>query len=351
MKIDSRGYAIIAAALFGARAPFSKLLLGDIPPLQLAGLLYLGSGTVLLLYKFIQIAFLKGGIEANLRKSDFPWLFGAVISGGILAPAALMYGLSGTPAATASILLNFEAAATTFLAVIFFREHIGKQVVAALLLLTLACLVLAFDASGKFGFSVGALFVLLACILWGADNNFTRNISSKDPITIVIIKGIGAGTFSFVLSLLAGDKLPSLNHAVPALAVGGLCYGASLLFFILALRELGSIRASAFFTSAPFIGAGISFLICKDAPTVQFFISLPFVVAGIFLLFRESHKHFHKHEIVEHDHVHTHSDEHHEHMHEMEDIADGKEHSHKHKHDFIVHAHNHMPDIHHRHAH
>lgn len=350
MIFKSKVYIIIAAILFGASAPFSKLLLSDIPPLQLAGLLYLGSGLFLLILYLVKNIFIKAKVEAKLQKTDLLWLAGAVISGGILAPIALMFGLSITPAATASVLLNFEAASTTVIAAFFFREHIGKRVVVALAVLTIASIVLAMDFSGNFGFSFGALFVLLACILWGVDNNLTRNISLKDPVVIVIVKGIGAGSFSFVLSLMTGSPFPSLSHTIPALLVGGFCYGASLLLFILALRGLGSARASSFFASAPFIGAGLSFLIFKDAPTIQFFVALPIVLAGTFLLFSESHLHFHAHDEFEHDHVHTHPDEHHNHSHGS-DIPDSDMHSHNHNHESLCHSHGHLPDIHHRHAH
>jgi len=350
MKIDSRFYALIAASLFGISAPLSKLLLGNIPPLQMAGLLYLGSGAVLLFVKFLRKVLKKEQTEASLQKTDFLWLFGAVISGGVLAPIALMYGLSETPAATASILLNFEAVATTFLAVLLFREHISRQVVVALVSLTFASLILALDTSGKLGFSLGALFVILACVLWGIDNNLTRNISSKDPTIIVIVKGLGAGSFSFVLSLLTGSHTPALSHAIYALTVGGICYGASLLLFILAMRGLGSARASTLFASAPFIGALASFLIFKDAPTIQFLISIPFILIGTFFLFKETHFHSHEHNNIEHDHSHSHSDEHHNHVHAYQEAAN-ENHSHLHQHSSIIHFHNHMPDVHHRHEH
>jgi drug/metabolite transporter (DMT)-like permease len=192
MKTKARFYGIIAAGLFGASAPFSKLLLDSVTPLQLAGLLYLGSGFCLLLVKLIQLLLNVKRDTAKLEKSDFPWLLGAVISGGILAPISLLLGLSMTPAATASILLNFEAASTTIIAGIFFREHIGKKVIIAISVLTIASLILTFDRSGSLGISWGTLLILLACVLWGIDNNLTRNISSKDPLAIVIVKGLSA---------------------------------------------------------------------------------------------------------------------------------------------------------------
>jgi drug/metabolite transporter (DMT)-like permease len=350
MKTNARFYALLAATLFGASAPFSKMLLGNLPPLQLAGLLYLGCGIGLLLVKTIQVLLKKSGLEAHLQRTDLFWLLGAVCCGGILAPIALMFGLSHTPAATASVLLNFEAASTTLLAGFFFREHIGKWVIAAIVLLTLASIILSLEFSGRFGFSSGALLVLLACFFWGIDNNVTRNISAKDPVIIVIVKGLCAGSFSFVLSILTGSHIPNLSHTAFALIVGAICYGASLLLFILALRDLGSARSSALFATAPFIGAVISFIVCKDVPTVQFIISVPLMIVGIFLLFRESHEHSHEHEYVEHDHFHDHTDAHHDHPHAgINDDAD--KHSHKHCHESVVHFHNHMPDIHHRHGH
>ncbi len=46
--------AILAAVLFGASAPISKLLLGEIEPIPMAAFLYLGSGIGLLLYRTFQ---------------------------------------------------------------------------------------------------------------------------------------------------------------------------------------------------------------------------------------------------------------------------------------------------------
>ncbi len=194
MKTKAQIYGIVAAALFGASAPFSKLILDDMSPLQLAGVLYLGSGISLLIVKLIQNLSHTVSESARLEKADFPWLFGAIVSGGILAPICLLIGLSKTPAATASILLNFEAASTTFIAVIFFREQVSKRVIFSLVFLTLASLILTFEPTARFGISWGAFLIIAACIFWGIDNNLTRNISSKDPLIIVIVKGLAAGS-------------------------------------------------------------------------------------------------------------------------------------------------------------
>jgi drug/metabolite transporter (DMT)-like permease len=352
MKISPRCYALIAAGLFGVGMPFSKLLLEKVNPLQLAGLLYLGAGASLLIFSVLRNAiFAKEKNAIAFKKKDIGWLAGAIISGGILAPAVLMYGLSSTSAATASLLLNFEVAATAILAAVFFREYIGRQIAFAILLLTLASVLLTFDPSSKFIFSSGSILVLVACVLWGIDNNFTRNISLKNPETIVIIKGLGAGSFLFILSLLTGNDVPSLRGLVIVLLVGGLSYGASLVFFILALRGLGTVRAGSLLALAPFIGAGVSLLLCGDAVSLQLLLSLPFAFAGTLLFFRESHTHLHLHERLEHEHMHDHSDIDHAHSHGS-DIPDfNYAHSHWHQHLPTEHSHEHVPDINHRHSH
>src|SRR5512142_464382 len=201
--------ALLAALFFGASAPISKLLLGDVPPVLMAAFLYLGSGTGISLIKLYQ-RFSKNQKEASIKRPDVSWLAGAIISGGILAPIILMISLKNTPASTASLLLNFEGVGTTVIALIFFRESISRRALAAILAITLASIFLSTNFQSGFGFSLGALGILLACVLWGLDNNLTRNISGKDPLTIVAWKGLVAGTFSLILGLVLGQQLPVL---------------------------------------------------------------------------------------------------------------------------------------------
>src|SRR5688500_682122 len=181
--------ALLAALFFGASAPISKLLLGDVRPVIMAAFLYLGSGIGISFLKFSQ-KITSNQREAGIKAPDVKWLAGAILSGGIAAPIVLMISLKNTPASTASLLLNFEGVATTLIALFFFRESISRRALVAILVITLASIFLSTNFKGGFGFSLGALGVLLACVLWGVDNNFTRNISAKDPLTIVAWKGL-----------------------------------------------------------------------------------------------------------------------------------------------------------------
>ena len=343
--------ALLAATLFGASAPLSKLLVGEIDPVPLASLLYLGSGIGALLLMGLQRLKYQGRpVEAKLSTQDLPWLLGAVAFGGIVAPIVLLVGLQSTPASTASLLLNFESAATAIIAGLFFREAIGRRIGIAIVLITAASIILTW-VGNAWGFSLGAILILLAGILWGLDNNFTRQISAKDPLMIILIKGLGAGTFSLILSLILGKSFPSFAAIAAGLLIGILSYGLSIQLVILAMRQLGSARAYALFGAAPFVGMLISIILLRENPDLLIWLSLPLLLFGAWLMLSEDHAHSHQHEPLEHYHKHRHDDEHHQHTNpSFPPLVDGT-HAHLHKHQALVHNHPHTPDLHHRHTH
>jgi drug/metabolite transporter (DMT)-like permease len=331
--------ALLAAVFFGASAPIAKLLLGDIAPVFLASFLYLGSGTGIALTKLTQ----RKGTEAGIQRADVKWLAGAMISGGILAPIILMVSLQNTPASTASLLLNFEGVGTTVIALLFFREFISCRAWAAIIVITLASIFLSTDFSSGFGLSLGALGIILACVLWGADNNFTRNISGKDPLVIVAWKGLVAGSFSFLLAWALGNPFPDLRTIIGTLILGFLSYGLSTILFIRSMRGLGAARTSALYGTAPLAGVLLSIFMFGEFPSVFFIVAAVLMVGGALLLINENHSHSHVHTAVFHEHSHSHDDGMHGH-----DNTKGV-HAHGHEHAEEEHEHDHMPDIHHRH--
>ena len=342
--------ALLAALLFGVSAPLAKALLGEVAPIPLAGLLYLGSGLAALAWLAVQSRQASTS-EARLLRGDLPWLAGALLVGGVAAPIILMFSLQATPAATASLLLNFEGVATTLIAALAFREAIGRRVWGAIGLITLASMILSWESNGQWGLAPSALGILLACALWGLDNNFTRNISAKNPLTIVAWKGLGAGSFSVLLALLLGQPFPGVAVALRALLLGSVSYGLSIMAFILALRDLGAARTSALFSTAPFIGMTLAFALFREPFTVSFLLALPVMIAGTLLLVGEAHQHEHQHARLVHEHRHRHDDGHHTHVHAPGEIPARGWHSHAHTHAPETHTHPHTPDLHHRHGH
>jgi drug/metabolite transporter (DMT)-like permease len=342
---------LIAAVLFGASAPLCKLLLGEIAPIPLAAFLYLGSGVgTFLLFQFQRIQNNGRELEAPLTRPDLPWLIGAVLSGGVAAPILLLMGLNQTPASTASLLLNFESVATTLIAVVFFKETIDRRVAWAIGLVTLASILLTWTG-GAWGFSLGALGVVGACFLWGLDNNLTRHISAKNPLILVSLKGLGAGTFSLALSTVLGQPIPSLKIILLTMFVGVFSYGISIQLFILAMRQLGAARTSTLFGIAPFVGVVLSIILAREMPQTLFWLSLPIMIMGAWFMLTENHHHPHVHEAVEHIHNHSHPDEHHDHACPSDVPLYNGFHSHGHTHAILTHVHTHTPDLHHIHEH
>ena len=349
-------YAVLAAALFGSSAPAAKILLTEIDPVTLGALFYLGSGGGLLVYMWL--VRLSGGdrhtIEASLARSDLLSVAGIVLFGGILAPMVLMVSLEYTPSATASLLLNFEPVATTILAVLFFQEAVDKRIAFALSLITVSCIILSYDPSAAWGFSIAALGILLACTFWSLDNNISRNVAAKDPIPVVAIKGVIAGVVMIVIAYLLGETSPSPSLAVIAMCIGFFSYGGiTSVLFLWALRGIGTARTGAILAVSPFFGVIISLFIFPDPLAPAFFIALPVMAVGAYLLMTEHHSHLHCHPPEFHEHRHDHEDLHHAHIHMGFEppLSSSGEHCHPHQHEELVHEHPHKPDIHHRHSH
>jgi drug/metabolite transporter (DMT)-like permease len=338
--------AIAAAVLFGLSTPLAKLLLGEIDPILLAALLYLGSGMGSFLLGNLRRPRWAALKEARLDARDYPWLAGAMLTGGVLAPISLLSGLRTTSAAAASLLLNLEVVATALVASLVFSEFIGRRVVAALVVITAAGIALTWNTTGLTGLSPGVLAIIAACVLWGLDNNLTRQISGKNPLAIAAVKGMGAGGVSFLLAMLSHAAIPGFRVVAAALLAGFITYGVSIVLFVSSLRDLGAVRTSAYFASAPFIGSIASLLLFREIPGTQFIIALPLFLLGVALLVSERHIHRHIHERIVHTHLHRH-DEHHDHAHPGED---SNEHVHEHAHEPMEHEHPHAPDIHHRHG-
>ncbi|MFA5033546.1 MAG: DMT family transporter [bacterium] len=341
---------IVSASLFGISAPVAKLLVRDIPPIALAGLLYLGTFIGLSIYFLVRKLITNNSYkrEAPLEKKDFIWLAGATLAGGIIAPISMMTGLTFISGFSASLLLNLEGLATAIIAVLFFGENAGKRLWMALICMTIAGVFISWQPTlGNFNV-LGPLLIVVAMICWGIDNNLTRNISDKDPIQIAIIKGFVAGIVSLSLGMALGWRMSFNSGILFALLLGALSYGISLVLFIYALKGLGASRTGLFFSFAPFIGAVVSLIILKEWIGWVMFPAIVFMIIGIWLISSEKHLHLHKHKSTIHTHSHTHTDGHH--LHNHPETFSGQ-HIHQHTHNDMIHAHPHLPDTHHRHKH
>lgn len=327
-KAKSILYAFLAAAFYAINVPLSKLLLNHIGPTTMAALLYLGAG--------MGVGLLSLGSRQRgekLSKKDMPFVIGMIVL-DIAAPIFLMLGISRGSSSNASLLGNFEIVATTVIALFLFKEAVTKRLWGAIGLITVSSILLSFEGAESFRFSLGSMFVLLATVCWGFENNCTRKISSRSTFEIVIIKGICCGLGSLLIALLKREQMPAFRYIALALILGFVAYGLSIFLYVRAQRVLGAAKTSAYYAVAPFIGAFLSFIILHESLTERYLLALAVMLAGAVLVVLDTmirnHVHVHQHTFVHthdgcaHSHTVTHA---HEHEHLITEGTHGHHHS------------------------
>lgn len=337
-------FAILAAALYALNIPFSKLLLVHVQPTMMAGLLYFGAGAGLLLYSLF-----RGNRHSSdpLTRKELPYTLGMILL-DIAAPVLLMQGLLRTNSANASLLNNFEIVATSIIAFALFHEVLSRRLTVAIVLVTLASVILGFEGEGSFRFNSGSLYVLAAACCWGLENNCTRMLSNKSSVQITTIKGLCCGVGSTVLALATGETFPALPYALLTLLLGFVAYGLSINFYIQAQKDLGAAKTSAYYSIAPFLGVIFGVILLGERPAPQFYLGLAIMIAATVLMIRDSIA-------LQHTHAHSHT---HTHEHRHGDLVHTHEHTHVHSHTHIhgendsahFHEHAHLEDHNHSHA-
>lgn len=340
-------YAIAAAALYAINVPFSKILLDYVEPTMMAAFLYLGAGLGLLVYGVVSQATGKAPRTEPLTKKELPYTVAMVVL-DIIAPILLMFGIKASNAANVSLINNFEIVATSIIALLIFKEIISKRLWIAIALVTIASVILTFEGAGSFEFNIGSLFVFGACLCWGFENNCTKMISNKSSVEIVVIKGTCSGLGSLIVALAIGEPFPAVRWILCALLLGFVAYGLSIHFYIMAQKDLGAAKTSAYYSIAPFLGVAFGMLILGERPAIQFYVALVVMIISTYFMIKDTvelqhtheHRHTHTHEHRHGDMIHTHEHTHtHTHMHIHIYGEDSSKHDHTHK--TMVHEHIH----------
>lgn len=276
-KLIAIFYAIVAAAFYALNVPCSKILLGHVSPVFMAGLLYIGAGFgVGILYLF----HIKHEPQSErLDRNDFPYTLGMVLL-DIVAPILLMFGVKYVTSSNASLLGNFEIVATTLIAFFIFRERVSLCLWLAILFITASSFILSFENIQDFNFSIGSIFVLGATICWGLENNCTRKISDKSTYQIVTIKGLCSGLGSIAVSIATNEINFAVKYIPQALLLGFVAYGLSIFTYIRAQKYLGAAKTSAFYAIAPFIGVLFSILLLDEKITLQNTVAFLVMIIG-----------------------------------------------------------------------
>jgi len=331
----------VSALLFGAATPATKGLAASVDPFVLAGLLYLGAAAA------VAPVALRGGPPRAPTRANVLRLGGAVVAGGVVAPVLLLFGLRAAQAADVSLWLQLEVVATTVLAVVVFREHVGPRTALGLAVAVAGGVLLAAPAGA--GTFAAASLVALACVGWGLDNNLVSLIDGFTPSQTTFVKGLVAGATNVTIGLALGRGMPDAGVVGAALGIGALCYGVSIALYVSAAQDLGAARSQVVFATAPFVGAALSWIALGETFGVVQAVAGAVMLCGVALALTARHSHEHVHEPTTHVHAHRHDDGHHDHAHPG--LPPSTRHTHEHSHGALRHAHPHEPDLHHRHSH
>lgn len=288
-------FAILAALLYAINIPFSKMLLSNIHPVLMASFLYFGAGAGMFGCSLIA----KKEKKERLSKKELPFTIGMILL-DIIAPILLMIGLKTANSSNASLLNNFEIVATSIIALFVFKELISKKMWIAILLVTISSALLSFENFEALKFSWGSIFIVLACIAWGFENNCTRVLSSKSTFQIVIIKGTFSGLGSLLIAILMKINFPSISYILITLMLGFISYGLSIFFYVKAQSVIGAAKTSAFYSLSPFIGSILSFIVLKEALSNNYVLSLIIMAFGTFFIIFDTL-------VISHNHTHTHN--------------------------------------------
>lgn len=346
MKNIATFYAILAAALYAINIPLSKLMLGHIETTMMAALLYLGAGVGMIVYSLAKSKLSHSRPKEPLTKKELPYTVAMVVL-DIAAPIFLMLGISQTTSANVSLLNNFEIVATSIIALTIYKEMISQRLWLAIALVTVASVILSFEGTDAFVLNAGSIYVIAACICWGFENNCTKMISHKSSEEIVVIKGCFSGLGSFIIALVIGEMVPDVAWCLAAMVLGFVAYGMSINFYIMAQKDLGAAKTSAFYSISPFLGVAFSMILVGERPSLQFYVALVVMIISTVIMVldtislqhdhehRHTHTHEHRHgEVVHqhehthwHSHLHTHGEDHENHLHNHKEI-EGHLHTH-----------------------
>lgn len=293
--------AVSAAILFGLSSTLNKIALVEVQPLIVAGLIYFVAGLFLFLIRFSPLhkrilSLLETPTQTEPKMSGKDYIVLAVVtfSGAVVAPILYVYGLNQTTAVNTSLLLNMESLFTIFIAVIFFRERGLKKDYFGILLLLLGAVFI--TTNGEFQKLTlaqqvtGNLLVILACIFWGVDNNLSKLLSKQRDLPHVVgLKCLCGGAILLFSAFLLGVDFNIPVNVLPyILTVGAFSIGFSIVLFVFALREIGSMKTGVIYSTSSFFGAVLAFVLLREPFSIIQLFSGFIMLLGIFVLSRKT---------------------------------------------------------------
>lgn len=270
-------FAFLSSFLYDLNVPVSKYSLKTLSTNEILFLLYFGSAVGLVLLMLFNK---KQKFSLKPQKGESIFIIGVIIF-DILAALFIVESLKYIDASTVSLISILEISFTIVISHFIFKTQISKNLIIAVILVSIGGILLSFDSSTEFKLSIASMLTVFATACWGLENNLTAKVSDKNPLLLVFYKCFAVAIFNLLFILNINIFELFINNWY-LLVIGFFTYGISILYYVYAINYIGISKTSIVFSFSPVFGALISLILFKEKITIYFVISLILMLMGIY---------------------------------------------------------------------
>lgn len=270
-------FAFLSSFLYDLNVPVSKYSLKTLSTNEILFLLYFGSAVGLFLLMLFNK---KQKFSLKPEKGESIFIIGVIIF-DILAALFIVESLKYIDASTVSLISILEISFTIVISHFIFKTKISKNLIIAVILVSIGGILLSFDSSTEFKLSIASMLTVFATACWGLENNLTAKVSDKNPLLLVFYKCFAVAIFNLLFILNINIFELFINNWY-LLVIGFFTYGISILYYVYAINYIGISKTSIVFSFSPVFGALISLILFKEKITIYFVISLILMLMGIY---------------------------------------------------------------------
>lgn len=271
-------FAFLSAVFFSLNVPVAKWLLLEISPYWLASLFYLGAGVGTYIFQRWQKA---SQVTVTQQQHKTIWII-MMIGLDVFAPILFFLGVQGTQGSVVGLLSNAELLFTLVFAFVLFKESINLKTLLSFGLIIMAVFVNHADQSWIM--TIPQVWIILATLMWGLENNISKKLSSGNPFEVVIVKGLATAFGTAMIALILKEPISDIEWVIIAIVFGFLIYGISLIFYVFAQRNLGAAPVQIIQSFSPLLGGIIAMILFQELMPITRWISYAFILFALGLL-------------------------------------------------------------------
>lgn len=284
-------FVIISAALAGLIHSVSKPILEysstntvEINPLTFAAIIFIINGMFFTPIK-------KNEKNSKMGKRNY-FLLILIGIAEVSAISTYFFGLKESTAVNASILTNGEIVFSILIALVVFKERLGKREIPyfSMIIVGASLIPIGYDLyqheMNLTSLVFGDLLILLSGLFYAIDINMCKHVSNKiDAKKITQISSFAGGGFALLVILAFQIPFNVSPSHIPNIAVVGIFgTGLATYFFIMALKLIGAVRTILLYSSTSIFGMIFAAILLHEIISLQNVFSIALVLGGMYLL-------------------------------------------------------------------